>query len=548
MSMKEQLSKLPDDKLKKGLLKLILKDVDVSDEKYQKSFKETYKVNLNIDGAMGYQIYEPDKYTSKVGENLDDADATIMFRNMEWVRQLIRGDKVGIEMGRDTTNVLHLNRKDTLISTRTRTNEGEAQVLMAKIPFFDPIVKNFGTSRQARPLRDEPEPIGPVEEGEIESLMKKMLSESVDVNDELYKKNFKDQVLKVNWDIDGNIAYQIFEETSYNYEFGKHVEDADLTLVFENPAYAKRFLLEASTNYAPILDENDNLIICIKIPVLSVQFKDPDESFYSLTRLPFLRGLIMPSAPQSPTEENKKDERENYGHYIPVDLPMGDFENDVVPYKVFEHFINKASNIVLRTCPCRERWDCQDHSKQYGCIFMGDDTKNMVLHENQQILSKEEAVQFVKKAIEDGLIPLIGRSVGETEGQSIKDTGHFLSSCFCCSCCCINGKMMSNASSAIISGNMIKRIEGLEVKIDPVKCVGCGTCLEVCVFKGREIVEGKATIEPEYCLGCGRCVDVCPNGAITIEIKNPSHIDELISKIEAVVDVEDQKEKLPMIG
>jgi len=168
----------------------------------------------------------------------------------------------------------------------------------------------------------------------------------------------------------------------------------------------------------------------------------------------------------------------------------------------------------------------------------------MVLTDIQRILSKEEAVQFVKEAIEDGLIPLIGRSVGETEGQSIKDTGHFLSSCFCCSCCCINGKMASNASVAIVSENMIKKIEGLEVKIDPAKCVGCGTCLEVCVFKGREIVEGKATIEPEYCLGCGRCVDVCPNGAITIQIENSSHIDELIAKIEAIVDVRDQTNKI----
>ena len=42
MCIKDQLSNLPDDILKKEMLKLILKDVDVSDEKYQESFKETY--------------------------------------------------------------------------------------------------------------------------------------------------------------------------------------------------------------------------------------------------------------------------------------------------------------------------------------------------------------------------------------------------------------------------------------------------------------------------------------------------------------------------
>ena len=504
MSMKEQLSKLPEDKLKKGSLKLILKDVDVSDEKYQNSFKETYKVNLDIDGIKGYQIYETDKYTSKVGENLDDADATIMFRNMEWVRQLIRGDKVGIEMGRDAKNVLHVNRKDNLFSTHTRTNEGDAQVLIAKIPFFDPVVKNFGTSRQVRPLHDEPEPIGSVEEGEIASLMKKMLSESVDVNDELYKKNFKDQVLKVNWDINGNIAYQIFEETSYNYEFGKHVEDADLNLEFENVDYAKRFLLEIPSNFAPILDEDKNLIITIKIPVLSVQFKDPDESFYSLVRLPFLRGLMMPSAPQSPTEENKKDERENYGYYIPVDLPMGDFENDVVPYKVFEHFINKASNIVVRTCPCRERWDCQDHSKQYGCIFMGDDTKNMVLDSSEgYVATKEQALEHVRNAIAEGLVPTIGRNVAEAEdGHGVKDTGRFLSGCFCCECCCIAVKTSEYADRSNMTGDTNRENKGWKIRVDPEMCDGCSTCIEKCPFKLRYIEDGKSSVDNSYCAGC----------------------------------------------
>jgi len=545
MSMKEQFSKLPDDILKKEILKLILKDVDVSDEKYQESFKVSYKVNLDVCGAKGYQIYETNKYTSKKGENLEDANVSIRFRNMDYVRQLIRGDKVGIEMGRDTKNVLHINRKDTLFSTRTRTNEGGAQVLIAKIPFLDPVVKNFGTSRQARPLLDEPEPIDPVEEGEIESLMKKMLSESVDVNDDLYQKNLKDQVLKVNWEVDGNIAYQIFEETSYNYEFGKHVEDADLTLVFENADYAKRFLLESPSNFAPILDEDDNLIICIKIPVLSVKFKDPDESFYSLVRLSFLRGLMMPSAPQSPTEENKKDERENYGHYIPVDLPMGDFENEVVPYKVFEHFINKASNIVLRTCPCRERWDCQDHSKQFGCIFMGDDTKNMILDSSEgYVATKEQALEHVRNAIAEGLVPTIGRNVAEAEdGHGVKDTGKFLSGCFCCECCCIAVKTSQYASVSSMTGDNPGEKKGWKIKVDPEKCDGCSTCVDTCPFKLRYIEEGKSSVDNSYCAGCGRCVNVCPNGAISIEVEDPEYLEKYIAKVESIVDVTDQTMK-----
>lgn len=45
MSNKESLSELPDEMLKKGMLKRILEEeVNISEERYQKSFEETYEV------------------------------------------------------------------------------------------------------------------------------------------------------------------------------------------------------------------------------------------------------------------------------------------------------------------------------------------------------------------------------------------------------------------------------------------------------------------------------------------------------------------------
>ena len=54
------------------------------------------------------------------------------------------------------------------------------------------------------------------------------------------------------------------------------------------------------------------------------------------------------------------------------------------------------------------------------------------------------------------------------------------------------------------------------------------------------MVDGKATLDLERCLGCGRCTDVCPTGATTITIDNINRVEELINKIESVVDVRDQ--------
>jgi len=538
MSKNKKIKGLSESKIKEKMLKYLLKDVDISDKIYQQSFKDTYKVNIDVCGLKGYQIYKPDKYISEYGRSLEDADVDIMFRDVDYIKQLLRKEKVDTEKGRAGEDIVHINRRDTLISTRTKRNKRNAQVLLAKIPMFKEVVKNFGTSRLSKPLRDQPDSIEPVQEGEIESLMKKMLAESVDVNDPKYQKDFQESDLKVNWDVNGNLAYQIFEETSYNYEFGKNLENADLTLTIENPEYAKRFLQPTPTNFAPGLDEDDNLLIDIKIPVLTIKFKDPEETLYSLAKLPFIRDLLI----RSDSEEEKEDDRENYGHYVSVNLPMGEVENVVVPYKVFEYFINKASNIVLRTCPCRERWDCQNYPIELGCIFMGDDTKNMALSpEEGYVATKEQALEHVRKAIDSGLVPLIGRNTAEAEGgHGVKDTGRFLGGCFCCECCCIGVKTREYGAYSSMAGEDPGSIEGMKIKVDYEKCIGCGECVEACPFDFRKVVDDKISVDTDKCIGCGRCIDVCKNGAISVDIDDPDYIENFIEKIESIVDVTDQ--------
>ena len=87
---------------------------------------------------------------------------------------------------------------------------------------------------------------------------------------------------------------------------------------------------------------------------------------------------------------------------------------------------------------------------------------------------------------------------------------------------------------------MFSRIEGVSLKVDENLCNGCGKCVEVCVFRGRELVDGKAKIDQDRCLGCGRCAEVCPTGATTIHIDEISRVDELIGKLEEYVDVTPQ--------
>jgi len=540
-------SELPEEQLSKLFLETILeKSVDTSDPLYKMRFQKTYKVNFSICGQTGYQLYEPTKYSYKYGEFLDDPDFTFIYKDIEFIRERLRGDNSRTALARDSENVLQVCRKEDILTAYTKAKVGNAQLFIVRIPFFKEIIEDLGASQQTLPLRDEPDtPIAPVKEGEIASLMKDMLIETGNMPQELYQKNFKGQPMKINWDIDGNIAYQNFEETRYTYEFGKHIEDADVTLKFPNTIHVKRFLSKIPGNYAArIVDKKLN--IYYKNPVLSVIFKDRNASAIAIGRFPFYSELSkVQIGPQ--VEDEEKDTRENYGHYIPVNIPLGDFENVPVPYKVFEYFINKASNIVLRTFPCRERYECKNHSIELGCIFMGDDTKNMVLPEGHgYVATKEQALEHLNKAMAEGLVPLLGRNVAEAEGgHGVEDTGKFLSGCFCCDCCCIAVKYAQYGTFAGtgMGGDNTGTMKGMTITVDEDKCIGCEKCIEACPFNLRVLRDGKSFVDTKRCIGCGRCLKVCPQEAISFDVQDAEVIDKFIAKMESIVDVEDNSMK-----
>jgi UDP-glucose 4-epimerase len=382
---------------------------------------------------------------------------------------------------------------------------------------------------------------------DIEELFKKMMRESKErsQDDEIYQEDMKDVGrLRVQWEICGICGYQIYDSNMISYKFGERLVDPDVTLVILDKELGIRFLKGEQFPFDYGIHSKGNLIINhtegweivdtekgkkrvrIKRPFVTTRFnKEKHFHPYIISKLPIFRNFVR----QRMTDED-------YGVYIPINKSLGKFANVVIPYTVFKHFIEKASHIVMmKDCPCRMFNDCQDHDKSIGCMYMGDDTVNLLLPQDRGgVVTKEEALERVKCAIDDGLIPLLGRAMDEAEGFGIPDTGHFLSMCFCCPCCCVNGRIVRYASKGL---NIFYRMEGLTVTVDKELCVGCEACLEVCVFKGMEMVDGLAQVNQEYCLGCGRCEGICPNEAISISLDDPHCVDELITTIEAHVEV-----------
>ena len=385
---------------------------------------------------------------------------------------------------------------------------------------------------------------------ELESLFKKMLKEQEKApkEDEIYQEDFKDLSLKVNLEIVNLRAYQIFEKDNYSYKFGEVLDRPNMTITISDPDVARKFLRGEKLYYIPIhqldykgvfeyeyvtsmeeiiTDEGKKKKKVEKAPFATVRFdEDKDYHPFFLGKLPMfrkLRGDVFEQAEKF------------YGSYIPINESLGSYENQVIPYAVCKYFIDKADGIVIEdVCGCRLKNECKHHDVSIGCMHLGSETKNIDLDDlewgmNENVpgrfVTKQEALEHVKRAIDDGLIPLVG---------SINPTGHMMSMCFCCSCCCVNGKLITYGPS---TPKIFRRIEGLTVTVDSDVCIGCGSCFEVCVFKGMEMIDRKAQVNQNRCLGCGRCVDVCPNGAISIKFDVSKGVKGLISKLETYVDV-----------
>ena len=59
----------------------------------------------------------------------------------------------------------------------------------------------------------------------------------------------------------------------------------------------------------------------------------------------------------------------------------------------------------------------------------------------------------------------------------------------------------------------------MSVKIDPLKCIGCGACTFVCPVEVLEVEDMKCRVK-DGCISCGKCVPACSWEAITL-IKEP---------------------------
>jgi NAD-dependent dihydropyrimidine dehydrogenase PreA subunit len=218
---------------------------------------------------------------------------------------------------------------------------------------------------------------------------------------------------------------------------------------------------------------------------------------------------------------------------IQIHKSVGTQENVVLPSQVLEYFITQSSyHWIMNFCICRDSEGCQDYPIELGCLFLGEAVLN-IRSEYGRLVSKDEALEHVRRCREAGLVHMIGRNKLDTIWLGVGPGEKLMTICNCCPCCCL-WKMLPQLTPVI--SNRVTRMDGVSVTVTD-RCEGCGTCCNgICFVDAIHLADGRAIIGDE-CRGCGRCVEVCPNEAIELKIDSGAFVQETIERLAPLVDL-----------
>lgn len=192
----------------------------------------------------------------------------------------------------------------------------------------------------------------------------------------------------------------------------------------------------------------------------------------------------------------------------------------IIPFKIANKIVlENPEYIAVTDCPCRlERNPA--YLKEHNdlpvnvCLAIGKTIVNFWLEKIPQRhtrrITSEEALQIIADGHKKGWINTIWLK-DATGGR----TGIL---CNCSKWSCGGIEAMKLAGLLKRTGPKSPNIlipSGYAARLDEKKCIGCGTCVEVCPFDACKLNPDTQKAETVYdkCMGCGACVDFCKGEA-----------------------------------
>jgi len=172
--------------------------------------------------------------------------------------------------------------------------------------------------------------------------------------------------------------------------------------------------------------------------------------------------------------------------------------------------------IAIFPCVCREgakRRDepCLVTTRTDTCMGFRDGAKAIIENGTGREISKEEALDILRKNGEEGMILQPSNAQGPD----------FI--CSCCGCCC--GILQLHKA---VPNPVSYWATNYYAKGDPEMCSGCSICVDICAADAVTLDENEiSSFNLERCLGCGNCVVNCDYEAITLMKKEAETVPPL---------------------
>jgi DNA-binding Lrp family transcriptional regulator len=155
---------------------------------------------------------------------------------------------------------------------------------------------------------------------------------------------------------------------------------------------------------------------------------------------------------------------------IKIDESVNIPKSQVLPYELVEFLINKNNIFATIPCFCRTIGEysgdsCKVASHEFGCLYGGGAAQRLINIGVGRQLTKEEAIEHIKKAEKAGL-------VHNTVADNSLGSSMFI--CNCCSChCLLLHPTKKYRLNTVTPSNFV-------AKIDKDLCIKCETCLKKC--------------------------------------------------------------------
>ncbi|MCB2187305.1 MAG: 4Fe-4S binding protein [Deltaproteobacteria bacterium] len=183
---------------------------------------------------------------------------------------------------------------------------------------------------------------------------------------------------------------------------------------------------------------------------------------------------------------------------IPVGVTLKP-RTQILDFESVADIVSSASRLAVTPCTCRLSMRKCERTVE-ACLQVNRAADYTVARGSGREVTKEEALEILRKAEEDGLIHV-------TMNKS--EVSNFI--CNCCPCCCQTMPVLIQGGVSVLDPSRFR------AAIDPDLCTACGLCQERCYFGAITPQEGEDSprqVNPEKCMGCGLCLTTCPAEAI----------------------------------